>query len=85
MENVRSTATLSLPGSRLSPSGTSSSVTYSRYASSSTIRTSSGTVSRNRSSASRRTAVPVGLFGLHTNTTRVFGVIAAAMASRSWV
>ena len=28
--------------------------------------------------------VPVGLFGVQTSTSRVRGVIAAAMASRSW-
>ena len=32
-----------------------------------------------------RTTVPVGLFGLQTKISRVCGVIAAAIASRSWV
>ena len=52
------------------------SVTNSRYASSSTTRTSAGTASRNASSSARRTAVPVGLFGLQTRTSRVRSVIA---------
>lgn len=55
----------------------------SRYASSSTTRTSLGTRSRNRSSAARRTTVPVGLLGLQTKIIRVRSVIASAIASRS--
>ena len=38
----------------------------------------------NARSASSPTAVPVGLFGLQTITIFVRGVIAAAIASRSW-
>lgn len=44
---------------------------------------SEGTRSRKRSSSARRTAVPVGLFGLQTKISRVRSVIAAAIASRS--
>src|SRR3712207_3916079 len=66
------------------PSTTSGSVTYSWYASSSATSTSGPTAARKRSNSARRTAVPVGLFGLHTNTSRVCGVTAAAIASRSW-
>ena len=66
------------------PSTASGSVTNSRYASSSATSTSGPTAARKRSNSSRRTAVPVGLFGLQTNTSRVRGVTAAAIASRSW-
>ena len=38
-----------------------------------------------RSIASCPTMVPVGLFGLAMKTVRVFGVMAASMASRSAV
>lgn len=48
-----------------------------------TTRTSCGTAATKRSSASASTTVPVGLLGLHTNTRRVRGVIAARIASRS--
>jgi hypothetical protein len=46
---------------------------------------SAGTASRKSTSSPRRTAVPVGLFGLHTNTRRVDSSMAAASAGRSWV
>jgi hypothetical protein len=59
-------------------------VTNSRYASSSTTRTFGGTASRNASSSARRTAVPVGLFGLQTKMSRVRSLTAAAIAGRSW-
>ena len=49
-----------------------------------TTRTSAGTASRNFSSSTRRTAVPVGLFGLHTKTSLVRSLIASAMAFKSW-
>lgn len=65
------------------PSGTSSSRTNSRYASSSTTSTSAGTRSRKRSSSARRIEAPVGLLGLQTKIRRVRSVIAAAIASRS--
>jgi hypothetical protein len=45
--------------------------------------TSGPTVSMNSSSSPRRSAVPVGLLGLQTSTTRVRGLIAAAIAGRS--
>ncbi len=64
-------------------SGTAGSVTSSRYASSSTTSTSDGTAARNLSSSGFRTAVPVGLFGLHTKIRRVRSVIASAIAVRS--
>ena len=35
-------------------------------------------------SSARRTAVPVGLFGLQTKSSRVRSVIAASIASRAW-
>ncbi len=54
------------------------------YASSTTTRTSAGTASRKRSSSARWIALPVGLLGLQTKISRVFGVIAASIASRSW-
>ena len=36
-------------------------------------------------SSCSRTTVPVGLLGLQTRMSRVCGVIAAAIAARSWV
>jgi hypothetical protein len=36
-------------------------------------------------SSRSRTTVPVGLFGLQTRMSLVCGVIAAAIADRSWV
>ncbi len=48
-------------------------------------RSPPGTASRKRSSSARRTAVPVGLFGLQTKTRRVVSSIAASSPSRSWV
>ena len=48
-----------------------------------TTSTSSGTESRNSTSSARRTAVPVGLFGVQMKISRVAGVIAAAIAGRS--
>ncbi len=47
-------------------------------------QTRSGSASTNAASASKRTAVLVGLFGLQTISRRVFAVTAAASASRSW-
>ena len=54
------------------------------YASSSTTSTSAGTDAMNAPTASGASQVPVGLFGLATNTMRVCGVSAARMAGRSW-
>ncbi len=48
-----------------------------------TTSTCEGTCSRNTSSSASPTVVPVGLFGVHTSTIRVRGVIAAAIATRS--
>jgi hypothetical protein len=44
----------------------------------------SGTLAMKRSICSWVTSVPVGLFGLAMKTSFVCGVMAAAMASRSW-
>ena len=52
---------------------------------SSTTRQSAGTWSRKASSSAVPTTVPVGLFGLQTKISLVRGVIAAAIAARSWV
>ncbi len=82
-EKVRSTATFGRFRASSTPSGTSGSSTNSRYASSSTTRIRSGRRSRNARSSRLRTAVPVGLLGLQTKTTRVAGVTAASIASRS--
>ncbi len=65
------------------PSGTSGSSTNSRYASSITTSTSGGTPSSSPRSSSACSGVPVGLFGVHANTSRVAGVIAASIASVS--
>ncbi|MDQ1205093.1 hypothetical protein QE377_001452 [Microbacterium sp. SORGH_AS 862] len=45
--------------------------------------TSAGTAATKVSNSSCVTTGPVGLFGLHTMTARVRGVIAAAIATRS--
>ena len=63
---------------------TSGAVTNSRYASSNTTSSRAAPGRGSAPAAARPTVVPVGLFGLHTNTTRVRSVIASAMASRSW-
>ena len=47
--------------------------------------TCSGTASSKASSASCRSAGPVGLLGVQSMTTLVAGVIAACIASRSWI
>ena len=46
--------------------------------------TDSGTRSRKAVSSSWPSTAPVGLFGLQISTHRVWSVIAAAIASRSW-
>ena len=48
-----------------------------------TTSTPPGTESRKPVSSDRPSAVPVGLFGLHTKTTRVRSVTAVASAARS--
>ena len=45
---------------------------------------SEGTAARNSSNSACVTIGPVGLFGLQTMIARVRGVIAAAIAGRSW-
>src|SRR4051812_14118888 len=57
---------------------------YSLYASSSTTSVPGGTEPMKASMADGGSQVPVGLLGLAMNTTRVDGVIAAAIARRSW-
>ncbi len=47
--------------------------------------TRSGSLAMNRSTSRCVTAVPVGLFGFATNTSRVRSVILSAIASRSCV
>src|SRR5256885_6233953 len=46
--------------------------------------TSGGIARMNAVTAAAVTYVPVGLFGLQMNASRVFGVTALAMAGRSW-
>src|SRR2546428_11910919 len=46
--------------------------------------TSGGIARMNAVTAAAVTYVPVGLFGLQMNASRVFGVTAFAMAGRSW-
>src|SRR3954449_1592151 len=65
------------------PSTASDIRTNSTYASSTTTRTSEGTLARKASSSAWVTAGPVGLFGVQTSTTLVRSVTAAAIASRS--
>ena len=60
-------------------------MTNSRYASSTTTRQSDGTRASSRSTASRRTAVLVGLFGEQTKMQRVRSPTRSAIASRSYV
>ena len=55
------------------------------YASSKTVTTRSGTASTNASTCSCVRMVPVGLFGLPMTTTLVLGLMAASIASGSWV
>jgi hypothetical protein len=66
------------------PSTGSSIRTNSTYASSTTTSTCAGTRAKNASSSAWVTDGPVGLLGVHTSTTFVRSVIAAAIASRSW-
>ena len=56
--------------------------TNSKYASSTTTITFSGTFLIKFSSLAESTKVPVGLFGLQTTSIFVFGVIAESIASR---
>src|SRR5450631_3936655 len=83
-ENVREMSRFGCRASHDALSACCEGSRYSLYASSSTIRTSAGTEAMNARTASGASQVPVGLFGLATNTMRVRAVSAARIAGRSW-